>query len=394
MKKHHHVKSNNGLGTLSVLSYGKTNLFLSITGKLPDGYHRVFTLMTRIDIFDHITISPLPSGNTKDIVVFHSSSKYIDPRSMDALNALESRLDFEGNPPDDDGDAGTSVSKIISLLRREYGDIMGLNGQFFHIIVEKSIPQGSGLGGSSSNAQATLRGVLSLMSSFLSPCSEYALLKKIGADAPFFLHQKPQICHGKGDEFLSSANLPQNLHLVVVSPKTPNLTPSVYGEYVRRNTDGIYSQELINSTHFAHIPHTMKTPEEIALSEGFDACDSRMDMPKYEVDLSADDLVALMQNDLLESALSVNPELRELWSILFTKVEQYNTLHGETLATVILNGSGSSVSVVCFAKGVADHFASELKRLFPRCYVKSHTPVEGDAKAHTLRQGERSNHLS
>ncbi len=375
-----HMINNNGLGTLSILSYGKTNLTLRITGVMPDEYHQVFTLMAKVDIYDHISIAPLPSGNTKDIVVFNASGKHIDKKDVASLNAMESLGDSSG---------GTSVSKVVNLLRKEYGDIMGLTNQFFHIIVSKNIPQGSGMGGSSSNAHATLVGILSLVSSTLSYSSQHRLLKKIGADAPFFLHQKPQICHGRGDEFLSSANLPQGMNIIVIYPHTGNATAKIYAEYARQQVDKKYS-----AVPSGGVFEGMPVSREISESQGVDV--GRLNTNnninndaecRHNVNIEVEDLVLLMGNDLLPPALSVNKELKELYSILFTKVQSYNTAHGEVLAAAILNGSGSSVSVVCFNRETSQYFATSLAKLFPYYYVGSHTIVQDAAKVHTLQQG-------
>ncbi len=374
-----HMRNNNGLGTLSILSYGKTNLTLRITGTMPDGYHQVFTLMAKVDIYDHISIAPLPSGNTKDIVVFNASGKHIDKEDVASLNAMESLGDSSG---------GTSVSKIVNLLRKEYGEIMGLTNQFFHIIVSKYIPQGSGMGGSSSNAHATLVGIMSLVSSSLSYSSKHRLLKKIGADAPFFLHQKPQICHGRGDEFLSSADLPQGVSLVVIFPHTSNATAEIYAEYARQQVGKEYSP-VPSGGVFEGMPRSRAIDNLQKGSTGTGSLAPINVECQHNVNIEAEDLALLMNNDLLPAALNVNKELKELYSILFTKVQSYNTAHGETLATTILNGSGSSVSVVCFNKKSAQYFTASLTKLFPYYYVGCHTLVQDAAKVHTLQQGSR-----
>lgn len=393
MGNHLHMKSNNGLGTLSILSYGKTNMFLRITGKLPTGYHRVFTLMAKVDIFDHITISPLPSGNTKDIVVFYSANKNIKVEDIDSLNALETASQSQPTP-EDALQGGTSISKIVNLLRKEYGDIIGLTNQFFHIIVEKSIPQGSGMGGSSSNAHATLQGVLSLMSSTLSCQSKHAMLKRIGTDAPFFLHNKPQLCHGRGDDFLINVDLPQDTSLIVLFPKTANLTHEVYAQYAEGSTPSDYSEEVLSEPVFDGVPVSSPDilPESDMLTGGGSDCDKvgKNVEGAESLNITMDDLIPLMKNDLEGAALAINEELRRAWSVVCTKAKLYNNAHGNTAVRAILNGSGSSISLVCFNNEAAHWFGEELKKAFPQYYVKKHAIVHGDVKIHTLRQVEDS----
>lgn len=48
----------------SLASFAKINLFLHITGKRPDGYHDLFSLMTKITLADEVTVTFHGTGVT------------------------------------------------------------------------------------------------------------------------------------------------------------------------------------------------------------------------------------------------------------------------------------------------------------------------------------------
>ena len=41
----------------TVNAYAKINLFLDITGKLPNGYHEIASVMQTVDIFDYVKVA-------------------------------------------------------------------------------------------------------------------------------------------------------------------------------------------------------------------------------------------------------------------------------------------------------------------------------------------------
>ena len=43
--------------TYEITANAKINLFLRICGKLPNGYHQLYTVMQEVDIFDDITVN-------------------------------------------------------------------------------------------------------------------------------------------------------------------------------------------------------------------------------------------------------------------------------------------------------------------------------------------------
>ena len=95
------------------------------------------------------------------------------------------------------------------------------------IFVRKSIPIGAGLGGGSSDAAATLRGVLDLYQAEIAPDQLTRIALSIGSDVPFFLDGGIAVGGGQGEvlEPLTDA-LPW--YLLLVNPGVHISTPEAF----------------------------------------------------------------------------------------------------------------------------------------------------------------------
>jgi 4-diphosphocytidyl-2-C-methyl-D-erythritol kinase len=142
------------LQSLNLLSPAKINLRLEILSKRPDNYHEIKTIFHKISIFDKIGLEKIPG------------------------NEVKLTIDDPAIPTDNTNLAVKAANLIFS-----YADIKpGIK-----IDIKKKIPAGAGLGGGSSNAAVTLKGINTLLNLNISEqiIAEFAV--KLGADVPFFL---------------------------------------------------------------------------------------------------------------------------------------------------------------------------------------------------------------
>ena len=72
---------------------------------------------------------------------------------------------------------------------------------FFKIIINKKIPIGSGLGGSSSNCTAVFNYIKKNYKINFSKYKEEKILSKIGKDCLIFLNRKPKFIYSFGEKF-------------------------------------------------------------------------------------------------------------------------------------------------------------------------------------------------
>ncbi len=143
---------------LSLQAPAKINLGLRIKGRRPDGYHLLDTLMQKVSLCDEVELSLCSEG-----VDLECSGELV-PVNKENLVARAAELFLQ-----------------TTRGRRKRGEA-GV-----HIKLAKRSPVAAGLGGGSSDAAATLRGLNEL---YEFPCSADELADlglQLGADVPFFL---------------------------------------------------------------------------------------------------------------------------------------------------------------------------------------------------------------
>ena len=151
---------------ITLHAHAKINLGLRIIGTLPDGYHAIHSLFLPIfDLFDTLTFE----NHDTDIVFI----------SNDALNI----------PPEQN-----LIVKTAHLMREYYGI---QQGAIIHL--DKVIPSGAGLGGGSSDAASTFKGLAALWNIEADIPTLTMLGLKLGSDIPYFFHDSPCIVEGKGE---------------------------------------------------------------------------------------------------------------------------------------------------------------------------------------------------
>ena len=177
---------------LTVPAPAKLNLFLHVTGRRDDGYHRLETLLVAIDLGDTITLTCRDDG-----VIARTS-------------------ELPGVAPEDD-----LVVRAAAALRREGGCSPGAD-----IAVTKRIPLGGGLGGGSSDAATVLLALNRLWGANLPRAELMRIGAALGADVPFFLGGGPALARGIG-EHLTPVSLPA-LWVAVIAPAILVSTASVF----------------------------------------------------------------------------------------------------------------------------------------------------------------------
>jgi 4-diphosphocytidyl-2-C-methyl-D-erythritol kinase len=169
---------------LKLFAPAKINLGLAVTGKLENGYHTLDTIFTTLNTGDVLSLEPQESGITLEIV-------------GSSLPTNSENLVYR------------AAERYLELARINAGVRMGL---------EKNLPIAAGLGGGSSDAAATLRGLSRI---YPANIDLLALAKSLGADVPFLLEAisgkfTAARAHGIG-EILEPLELPQ-VYLVLANP--------------------------------------------------------------------------------------------------------------------------------------------------------------------------------
>ncbi len=178
---------------MKIQAPAKINLFLHVTGKRPDGYHDLFSLMCGVNLYDEITLNL----GAADITVACSHPMV---------------------PEDETNLAWRAARLFLSELGADAG---------LEIIIHKRIPVGAGLGGGSSDAAAVLNGLNRHYGKPFSQTKLRAMGLALGADVPFFIFQKPAIAEGVGEKLKQFQDI-KPLPVVLVSPELHVSTAWVY----------------------------------------------------------------------------------------------------------------------------------------------------------------------
>ena len=169
---------------LELNSPAKINWLLHVGAKRPDGYHDLVTLFQELELSEKMRFR--------------------------ILHKEECRL--SGYPPDISAESNL-VTRAWQLMRQEFpGRIAGLDVQ-----VDKSLPQGGGLAGGSSNCAAALKAINILNNLELTDDKLQELGSRLGSDVPFFIRGGLALGRGRG-EILEPLPSPPSYHLVLIMP--------------------------------------------------------------------------------------------------------------------------------------------------------------------------------
>ncbi|MGA1841986.1 MAG: 4-(cytidine 5'-diphospho)-2-C-methyl-D-erythritol kinase [bacterium] len=190
----------------------KINLALKVVCRREDGYHNIETLFQTIDLYDELYLSPIDSG-----VLLSMDRKDLDMGEKNLIHKAATRL--------------------LEFLSFPGGVKIHLN---------KRIPIGAGLGGGSSDAAATLMGIVKLYEFSISERDIHSIASSLGADVPFFLNGPTAFGYGIGDIIEPSPPLPP-FWIVLVKPNFSISTAWAYQKYDSRLTKSVNKIKIIKS---------------------------------------------------------------------------------------------------------------------------------------------------
>ena len=99
----------------------------------------------------------------------------------------------------------------------------------FDIYIKKNIPNGSGLGGASSNAATVFNFIKRKYKLKISDKESRKLLAKIGKDCPLFLNQKVKLIKSSGEKFTEFKDNPK-LNMLLIYPNLALSTKKVFNK--------------------------------------------------------------------------------------------------------------------------------------------------------------------
>jgi 4-diphosphocytidyl-2-C-methyl-D-erythritol kinase len=171
----------------------KINLCLHVTGRRPDGYHLLDSLVVFAGVGDRVTL-----------------------RAGQGLALAITGPEAAGLAPSDD-------NLVLRAARA-----MGVSDAA--VALWKALPVASGIGGGSADAAATLRALVRLTGL---PLPDPKAVLRLGADLPVCLAGRPARMRGIGEDLTFLPVLP-TLWVVLVNPRIPVATPQVFAALTAR----------------------------------------------------------------------------------------------------------------------------------------------------------------
>ncbi|MFI3271105.1 MAG: 4-(cytidine 5'-diphospho)-2-C-methyl-D-erythritol kinase [Pseudomonadota bacterium] len=205
----------------------KVNVNLYITGTLENGYHTLDSIF--IPLQEPHDMMRISCGTDKDTGI--------------TVECTVEGIDVENNTLTKSYELYAKVSNYAPTI---------------HVILEKGVPHGAGLGGGSADAAGLLRYLNERNPDPLSHAQLLQLASKIGADVPFFLMDGP--CHASGiGEILSPVqNTFAGMHLLLVCPSVHVNTAWAYAAWDKEQKrqfskpSTLTTQGQLGKTPFAH----------------------------------------------------------------------------------------------------------------------------------------------
>ncbi len=212
--------SNNNI--LKIFAPAKVNLFLHLTRKRRDGYHELQSLISFADIGDYVTIEPAQSFS------FHVTGDFAD-----------SFLDNEQSSHLDCSNLVVKATRALSQISNK-----ALKAR---ITLTKDLPLAAGLGGGSSDAAATIWGLMQFWGIKSDEPYLLPLMTKLGADVPVCLNCQNSVVEGIG-EILTPAPEIEEIPILIVNPLISCPTKDIFLHH-----NGIFKEKIKIPDYFSSI---------------------------------------------------------------------------------------------------------------------------------------------
>jgi 4-diphosphocytidyl-2-C-methyl-D-erythritol kinase len=160
-------------------------------GRRKDGYHEIFSLLNKIDLYDTIFLK-----KADEIIVSSNVKQLYGEKNI--------------------------VYKVASSLKKHFGKNEGIE-----IYIDKHIPIGSGLGGESSNAAYTLLALNKIWRLNMKREEMVKMSLLWGSDIPFFISANTALVKGRG-EVVNPLKLKYNCYALIIFPEISISTKNVY----------------------------------------------------------------------------------------------------------------------------------------------------------------------
>ena len=212
-------------------AYAKINLCLDVVGKREDGYHDLKMIMVPINFYDVLEMEFAPE------------------------TTLELNRDYL--PINDKN----TIIKAIHIMQEKYNIT-----EEFRCRLEKHIPTRAGLAGGSADAAAAIRMINRMCNLNLTKDEMIEVGKKVGADVPFCILNRPAFVEGIGEK-ITTFSCKSDFSLLLIKPRNGVSTAEAF--HIVDEQEGIHPdckamQEALENNDYDDIIHHLGNSMENA----------------------------------------------------------------------------------------------------------------------------------
>jgi 4-diphosphocytidyl-2-C-methyl-D-erythritol kinase len=315
--------------SVTLRSFAKINLGLTIGPSRPDGFHALTTVYQTIGLHDLLTVSAKRVGETQI-----------------TLTSNDERVPLDGR-----NTAWKMVERALAVL--------GVAAEVA-IYIEKRLPVQGGLGAGSANAAAALLGLERELGLMLSNEDRLRVAAEVGSDVPLFLIGGAVLGLGRGEEVSALADFPA-VPCVVAVPEVGVSTPAAFREWDVRHsalTPAAATDRLNGLSRSVSAAWSQPRSSGVSrgISSGFVGTDKNA---PQKGDLAETPLLALVRtgiaNDFEEVVFQQHPSLADIMRVLAGSHPEEAALYAA------LSGSGSALFGLYTSTEAADRAAARLR---------------------------------
>jgi 4-diphosphocytidyl-2-C-methyl-D-erythritol kinase len=291
----------------SLIAPAKINLFLSIIGDRPDGFHELVMVMQSVALADRVTV-----------------------RSIDDFALIVVTCDDDDVPQDE-----SNLAYKAALVMQSHFPAAAAKHGGIAVHIEKQIPMGAGLAGGSADCAAVLVGIDLLWKLGLTQAELRELAAEIGSDIAFCIAGGTAMATGRGEIIDPLPDL-DNLFVVLAKYRDlPVATPWAYKTF-RTQFGMTYPQ----------------TPQDLASQT------QKIRSGKMLAAIAKRDTAAICQhlhNDLEKVVLPQYPQIQGLRQAFLACDQVLGTM---------MSGSGSTVFGLCATAPAASAVRDQMQQQF------------------------------
>ena len=297
-------------------AYAKINITLDVTGRLPNGYHTIKSVMQQVDLCDEVTVERLEDPGV--ILTVESECSGLSAAGHDLV------------PCDEKNIAYRAAKAIFAEAENR-----GLKVPGVHIHLKKRIPAAAGLAGGSTDAAAALVGINEACNFAFSTEDLCVIGKTIGADVPFCIKGGTVLCEGIGEKMTELPGLPA-IPVIIAKPDVAVSTAAGYAKLDRELEAGTLDH-----------PDTDGLVSVIEKSE------------RHNVGEAVDSLIPFFGNVFAPMTEESHPVIAEI----------RKAMTGTGAAGALMSGSGPSVFALYKDEASAEESEAVLRERFPDIFI-------------------------